>query len=1126
MKRNIKSLFVLLTLGLFLSCARAPQQLVPEKPAAPIVDLTSEKIRDSIVLIESENGSGTGFFVAPDKIATNTHVVAHAGPVSVKSPDKEKDWSIEGVVAFDAKNSLVILKIAGEGTPLPFGESEAIQMGASVSIPGYRAGEFRVVEGKIQSIRKRNKWLRIQATKETDGSPVLDNNGQVIAVIVPYNIRSYSYAVPSSVLEVLLNRSVPVEPLAEWQKRKQIRAAAYYSLGEEKLGDEDYAGAVIDFDKAIELNPAYLRAYYERGRSQAYLDDYDGAIVSCTQIIEIDPDAPDAYFLRGSVKARLRGDYAAAILDLDKAIELDAQHAYAYSNRGGVKFRLGESEETNGNAEKAQSLYQAAIADCDKAIEIDPEDADAYNPRGAAKLALDDFEGAILDFSRAIEIDPEDADAYNNLGLAKLSLGESETASGKVKEAQRLYKAAIKDITQSIQIDPEDADPYNNRGVAKFRLGEFKSARAKVKKVKKVKKAQRLYEAAIADYTQAIKINPKYADAYENQATVKCKLGDIESARGDIEKGQRLYHEGVTDYDKSIQLDNPEDVNESAADLASEKVKDSTVRVMSWAGGFYSGSGFFVKEDKVATNVHVVAQSGPVFVKLRGKEEIWAVEEVAAFNAENDLVVLKIAGESIPLSVGDNEAIQSGEPVVVVGYPDKRYKVMKGTIRSASNGDEWLRMSPNIGSGGSGSPVLNSSSGQVVGIHAAGNEHYGYVIPSSMLKALLVQSDATEPLAKWQNRELIRAYALFVQGQMKYNANHYDEAIANFDKAININAQFFYAYYKRGDAKSALGNYEAAIADYDKAREINDGIFNIYYNLGLAKYKFGDNEAAIADYDKAIEIDPEYATAYNSRGAAKFALGDLKGAILDYNKAIQIDPEDATAYSNRGWTKFKLGDLEDAILDFNRTVAIDPEHATAYHSRGLAKLRLRDFEGALLDFNRDLKINSEHADAYKKRAHTKFKLAETKKAQGDITGTLQLYQSAMDDCTQAIRLTPKDADVYDNRGWARFHLGESETARGNMKKAADLYKKAIEDYTQAIKLNLEHPHAYRNRAKAKSRLGNYGAAIIDLDKAIQINPKNAKYYYDRGRAKAALGQTEAAEADFQKAEALESDVGK
>ena len=90
MKQNSKSLLVLLTLGLLLSCARTPQQLVSEKPVAPIDALTLEKIRDSIVRIESENASGTGFFVSPDKIATNSHVVAHSGPIYVKSPDKEE----------------------------------------------------------------------------------------------------------------------------------------------------------------------------------------------------------------------------------------------------------------------------------------------------------------------------------------------------------------------------------------------------------------------------------------------------------------------------------------------------------------------------------------------------------------------------------------------------------------------------------------------------------------------------------------------------------------------------------------------------------------------------------------------------------------------------------------------------------------------------------------------------------------------------------------------------------------------------------------------------------------------------------------------------------------------------
>ena len=84
MKQNIKLLLVLLTLGLLISCVQTPQQVISEKPVAPTVDLTSEKIRDSIVLIESEKQSGTGFFVAPDMIATNIHSVAHSGSVSIK----------------------------------------------------------------------------------------------------------------------------------------------------------------------------------------------------------------------------------------------------------------------------------------------------------------------------------------------------------------------------------------------------------------------------------------------------------------------------------------------------------------------------------------------------------------------------------------------------------------------------------------------------------------------------------------------------------------------------------------------------------------------------------------------------------------------------------------------------------------------------------------------------------------------------------------------------------------------------------------------------------------------------------------------------------------------------------
>jgi len=54
-----------------------------------------------------------------------------------------------------------------------------------------------------------------------------------------------------------------------------------------------------------------------------------------------------------------------------------------------------------------------------------------------------------------------------------------------------------------------------------------------------------------------------------------------------------------------------------------------------------------------------------------------------------------------------------------------------------------------------------------------------------------------------------------------------------------------------------LGNYNQAIADYDKVIELDPKDSETYINRGRTYYYLGNYNQAIADYDKVIEFDPK-----------------------------------------------------------------------------------------------------------------------------------------------------------------------------------------------------------------------------------------------------------------------------
>ena len=97
-------------------------------------------------------------------------------------------------------------------------------------------------------------------------------------------------------------------------------------------------------------------------------------------------------------------------------------------------------------------------------------------------------------------------------------------------------------------------------------------------------------------------------------------------------------------------------------------------------------------------------------------------------------------------------------------------------------------------------------------------------------------------------------------------------------------------YYKLGNEYYEKGDFDNAIANYNKAIEIDPTYDKAYYNRGLAYACKEDYDRAIADINKVIELKPNFAEAYYILGLAYEYKNLLDKAIEAYNTALRLNP--------------------------------------------------------------------------------------------------------------------------------------------------------------------------------------------------------------------------------------------
>jgi S1-C subfamily serine protease len=161
----------------------------------------------------SPTGVGSGFYVAPDVVVTNAHVVDGAGYVEVKKNLKDGPIRVLHIMAVDREADVALLRTAQTGVPLVLSPSSPGTGEPVVVISSPLGLEKTMSQGIVSGFRKVRGKHYVQLTASispgSSGGPVLNRRGEVLGLTAfmldGKHTQNLNFAIPSSVIRHVLD---------------------------------------------------------------------------------------------------------------------------------------------------------------------------------------------------------------------------------------------------------------------------------------------------------------------------------------------------------------------------------------------------------------------------------------------------------------------------------------------------------------------------------------------------------------------------------------------------------------------------------------------------------------------------------------------------------------------------------------------------------------------------------------------------------------------------------------------------------------------------------------------------------------------------------------------------------
>jgi len=307
------------------------------------------------------------------------------------------------------------------------------------------------------------------------------------------------------------------------------------------------------------------------------------------------------------------------------------------------------------------------------------------------------------------------------------------------------------------------------------------------------------------------------------------------------------------------------------------------------------------------------------------------------------------------------------------------------------------------------------------------------------------------------------AAALLGKGNQLMQRQSYGEAVAEFERALNVEPGFRAARYQLAICLFALGRNEDSRREFERLRQEAGPSHEISYYLGRLLLLAGDSGGAIRELSP-LTRDPKIRDASYFLGLAYVSAGDPARGVTWLERAAQAAPRDYHVHYRLGRLYASLGRKADAEREYGLYNQYrDAERRTEEGMRACS---------AALDAQAGAGIQEACGRLADQNDPEKLVLL------GQLYGEHGHFADAVDPLRRAVQVDPGSFDAWHNLGLSYFRLKRYQEARQPLEKAAALRPDFFDT------LNLLGATLYV--------LGDDRAALPVLERAHLLRPDDAE----------------------------------